>query len=160
MSSDVVQRGELIEKLGETGRQLSTWTVLFHQALAARVGLNVTDHKSLEILLETGPVTAGKLAELTGLTSGAITGVVDRLERLGIVERRYDPSDRRRVIVQPLEENALRVLGPLFEDLAAGAFELNSSYSDEELVLILGYLDRCVELMRAQTALLREKRPD
>ena len=77
-------------------------SVLFRQALADRVGLNATDLACAGILSESGRLTAGRLAEVTGLTTGAVTGVVDRLERAGYVRRTSDPEDRRRVIVEPV----------------------------------------------------------
>ena len=91
---------------------------MFHQAVAECVGLNVTDHKCLDVLVRSGPMTAGQLAQLTGLTTGAVTGVLDRLERAGFVRRQSDPSDRRRVIAQPLIEQAERKIAPLFAGLA------------------------------------------
>src|SRR5262245_4409010 len=101
MSSES-RRRVLLAALNDSFRQLSTATILFHQAIADRLGLNVTDHKCADILLRTGPVTAGELARQTGLTTGAITGVIDRLEKAGFVRRIRDADDRRRVIVEPL----------------------------------------------------------
>ena len=76
--------------------------------------MNPTDLESLDILARHGPMTAGRLAEMTGLTTGAITGLVDRLERRGYARREPHPTDRRSVIVQPLIENAERDLGPSY----------------------------------------------
>ena len=82
-------------------REISTVTILFHQAIADRLGMNVTDHKCAGILARSGPITAGELARRTGLTTGAITGVIDRLEQAGFARRARDPGDRRRVIIEP-----------------------------------------------------------
>src|SRR5918997_6772224 len=79
------------------GSRLSTTTVLFHSAVADRLGVSATDVKCYTILRQTGPLTAGELAERVSLTTGAITGVIDRLERAGLVRRAADPHDRRRV---------------------------------------------------------------
>ena len=65
---------------------------MFHQAIADRLGLNVTDHKCIDLLLMKGPLTAGELAGMTGLTTGAITAVIDRLEKAGFVRREDDPA--------------------------------------------------------------------
>src|SRR6516164_9446091 len=104
MSRDSRRREELLAALNDEFRQLTTATILFHQAIADRLGMNVTDHKCADILLRAGPITAGELAQRTGLTTGAITGVIDRLEKAGFVRRVRDPGDRRRVVVVPLPE--------------------------------------------------------
>src|SRR3954453_3147665 len=121
MSRASRQRAELLAALNDEFRRLSTSTILFHQAIAARLGMNVTDHKCADLLSRTGPITAGELARQTGLTTGAITGVIDRLEKAGFVRRAEDPNDRRRVIIEPLTERMDRVIGPLFESMAQAA---------------------------------------
>jgi DNA-binding MarR family transcriptional regulator len=90
----------------------------------------------MDILSTSGPLTAGRLAELTGLTTGAITGVVDRLERSGFVRRERDANDRRRVIVHLVPDRARKV-AKLFEPLARAMAELYARYSDEELALMV-----------------------
>ena len=83
MSRDVRDKAELVALLIQEMRETSTVTILFHQAIADRLGMNVTDHKCAGILSRSGPITAGELARRTGLTTGAITGVIDRLEQAG-----------------------------------------------------------------------------
>ena len=114
-------------------RHLATATILFHQAIADRLGMHLTDHKCGDILVQTGPITAGELAERTGLTTGAITGVIDRLEKAGFVRRVKDPDDRRRVIIEPLPERIKGQIAPLFQsigraiaDMCAGTTPGNS----------------------------------
>ncbi|WP_392435861.1 MarR family transcriptional regulator [Chlorogloeopsis fritschii PCC 9212] len=92
MPSEQSKHTELADALNWAGRELSAATVLFHTAIAERLGLNTTDHKCADILAQTGAITAGELAERTGLTTGAITGVVDRLEKAGFVRRERDPA--------------------------------------------------------------------
>src|ERR1051326_2126836 len=118
MSRDSRRREELLAALNDEFRQLSTVTILFHQAIADRLGMNVTDHKCADILLRTGPITAGELAQRTGLTTGAITGVIDRLEKAGFVRRARDRGDRRRVVIEPFPERIEREIAPLFESIA------------------------------------------
>jgi len=136
------KRSELLAAMGDEFRQLSTATILFHQAIADRLGVHVTDHKCAEILLRTGPITAGKLAQLTGLTTGAITGVIDRLEKAGFVRRAKDPGDRRRVVVEPVAERIEREIGPLFESVARTMADLCAQYSTQELVVIRDFIAR------------------
>ena len=156
MSSTSPERAALLATLGQEGRQFSTATVLFHQAVAERLGLNTTDHKCADILLRTGPLTAGELAETTGLTTGAMTGVVDRLERAGFVSRERDPEDRRRVIVRPtLSAERERELAGLFAPLAGAFEEICDTYSDRDLGVILEFLRRCRSMTHEQTHRLR-----
>src|SRR5262245_50684841 len=128
MSRRTPDRARLLAELLAEFRKLSTATVLLHQAVADRLGLNVTDHKCAELLARTGPVPAGELARLTGLTTGAVTGVIDRLEAAGFVRRAKDPADRRKVIVEPDVRRMERVIGPLFESMGRAAAELCGRY--------------------------------
>src|SRR5690625_288136 len=105
-----VNREELIEEILSCGRTMSTSTVLFHQSIAEKAGMSGTDHKYLDILFQSGPITAGKLAELSGLTTGAVTGIIDRLEKQKLVRREQDPQDRRKVLVVLQEDEAMKRL--------------------------------------------------
>src|SRR5215831_15205306 len=87
-------------------RRFSTAAVLFHHVLAERLGLGPTDHKCLDVLRERGVMTGSELAAITGLTTGAVTGVVARLERAGYLRRQPDPDDGRKQILQPSGERA------------------------------------------------------
>src|SRR5215475_10461124 len=112
----------------EAGRRLSTATIMFHQALADQLGLHPTDHKCIGLLGSAGSATAGELAEATGLTTGAITGVIDRLEAAGFVRREDDPHDRRRVIIRVVPKR-YGDIARLFEPFAAAVFEMGSRYT-------------------------------
>src|SRR5215470_10658835 len=95
-------RSGLLGELARSAQRAATDGILFHQAVADRLGLHVSDLRCLTILYETGSVSAGELGERTGLTTGAVTRMIDRLERTGYVRREPDPADRRRVIVSPV----------------------------------------------------------
>ena len=86
---------------------MSTEAVMFHQAVADELGLYITDHKCMDIIHRFGAMPAGRLGEMTGLTTGAITGMIDRLEKAGYVRRANDPKDRRKTIVEPLRNKKL-----------------------------------------------------
>src|SRR5712691_12922080 len=88
------------EIVGRLARQHSTAVVLFHHAVAERLGLGLTDHKCLDLLRERGAMAGSDLSAITGLTSGAITGVVARLERAGYLCREPDPHDGRKQILR------------------------------------------------------------
>ena len=94
-----------------------------------------------------GPRTAGELARATGLSSGAITGLIDRLERAGYVARESDPTDRRRVVVRVRPES-LTALNALYAPLQAASEDLNAGYSDEDLALIAGFMERNIAMAR------------
>jgi DNA-binding MarR family transcriptional regulator len=107
------------------------------------VGLNPTDLGSLCLLLLNGPAPAGRLAELTGLTTGAVTGVIDRLEAGGFVRRETDPADRRRVIVVPDPSRVERDLFPHFPSvMRAAAVEFYDGLSIADLEVITEFLGR------------------
>ena len=92
---------DVLARFGQLGRELSTITVLFHSRVAEQMGLSGTDHKCLELVIQSPePITAGRIAALSGLSTGAITGVIDRLEQRGFVRRVRDPHDRRKVLVE------------------------------------------------------------
>jgi DNA-binding MarR family transcriptional regulator len=138
MSSKTKRRQELEAALNAAMRDVSGQGVLYSQAVAERLGMNSTDLECLDYILR-GPVTAGRLAELTGLTTGAITGVIDRLERIGLARRESDPDDRRKTLVRALPAVWERV-APLFEPMERSAMAVLASYRDEDLALLLGFL--------------------
>jgi DNA-binding MarR family transcriptional regulator len=149
--------------LGELlGRELSTAVVLFHQAVAERVGLNATDFKCLDLLDRMGPITAGQLSELMGLTGGAVTGIIDRLEAAGLAQRERDQSDRRRVIIRPaLGQEYLNTVVPIFASLQqAMVDELAGRYSPEVLNAIEDFLRRTIQVLRQQTHKLHQETGD
>ena len=111
-------------------------TVLLHHATASKAGLNVTDAQCVSALVLDGPQTPGQLAQLLGITTGgAITAVIDRLERAGYVKRTRDPDDRRRVIVELVEDNVAE-FGRYFEPISRAFRERLGAYSDEELAVL------------------------
>src|ERR687884_840498 len=113
-----MKREEIIQVIIEKFREMSTETIMFHQAVADVLGLHITDHKCLDFIYRFGAMPAGKLAELTGLTTGAVTGIIDRLEEAGYVRRINDPKDRRRTIVEPTRNKRLeRKLEMIFTPL-------------------------------------------
>ena len=131
------RRWELMQEI----RTSSARAVMLHQAVADRFGLNATDHKCLNFLIKSGPVTAGRLGELTGLTTGAVTGIIDRLEQAGFVRREKDPNDRRRVVVKPVPDK-IEQFDKLFEALFRTTIGIVQGYSDQEIAIILDFLKK------------------
>jgi DNA-binding MarR family transcriptional regulator len=130
-------------------------TVLFHVAIAERVGLNPTDSRVLGYLEEVREATAGELADLTGLSTGAMTKVIDRLEAAGFARRRPDPEDRRRVLVfmDPASEST-QALEALFRPFAMEVAGLLAGYSADELDVIARFAEDASRLLRTETAKL------
>jgi DNA-binding MarR family transcriptional regulator len=141
----------------ESRRYLAAY-VLFNQAVADRLGLHPTDLQCLNLMaLESGPVSAGRIAELTGLTSGSASRLVERMVRAGYVTREPDPADRRRVLVRP-EPAAMARLGAVWDELGPGWAEMFTGYTESELALLVRHMRRTTELSRAQVARLRSSR--
>lgn len=111
--------------------------VLLLQAVAQRSGMNLTDLQCINILSSTGPIPAGQLAETMGLTTGAITGVINRLEKSGYVRREKDPADGRRVVIQPVPEELERVGAGFFGSQGRELNDLLSDYDERDLAVIL-----------------------
>ncbi|TYA12296.1 MarR family transcriptional regulator [Paenibacillus faecis] len=137
-------------------RQNSARAVMFHQLISEKLGLNATDHKCLDYINRAGPVTAGQLAQLTGLTTGAVTSVIDRLEQAGYVVRDKDPHDRRRVVVKPAPEGSAQI-SPMFESVMQSTLQIISQYSTEDLQLILAFIKQCNEMTLTEMNKLKDK---
>jgi DNA-binding MarR family transcriptional regulator len=149
-----LSRADLVEALNRAMRDMSGQAVLHSQATAWRLGVSGSDLECLNIVLLHGPLAAGALAARSGLTSGAITGVVDRLERVGLAKRLPDPKDRRRVLVR-VPPQALRRLQPLGEPMARAMVSVLGPYDDEELALILHFLTRAHQAAAGAVAQVR-----
>lgn len=155
MLSERLNRTELLDEIVYSlGRELSGKTILFHAAIAEKLGLSVTDHKALDLIYKAGSMTAGHLAELTGLTTGAVTGIVDRLEEAGFAKRTRASHDRRQVIIEPIPEQAQKI-HQLFESLGQTMTTLTEQYSDQELSIIHSYLTESIRVVQAETAKLQ-----
>jgi DNA-binding MarR family transcriptional regulator len=135
-------------------RKVSAQSLLFRQAVAERLGIHPTDLICMDILDRTGPITAGRLADLTGLTTGAITGAVDRLEKAGYVRREQNPNDRRSVIVRLLPGRAQETAG-LYDSMAHAMTAVSAKYSDQELALILDFYSRTHPVVQEETTKMR-----
>lgn len=151
-------RSELLESLEKGFRDSSMVGIMLHQTIAERLGLHITDHKCMGLLCEFGPLSAGKLAELTGLTTGAITGVLNRLEKRGYARRIPNPKDRRNINVEALNvEKFYGRMNDLLGSLHKRMTALSSKYSIEEMSLIDNFIKYAVAISREETFRLRTK---
>jgi len=154
MGSTRKGKQDVIEEIvGRLARQHSTAVVLFHHVVAERLGLGPTDHKCLDLLRERGAMAGSDLCAITGLTSGAITGVVARLELAGYLRREPDPRDgRKQILRQALERSPIQdVIAPLRQDVAA----LLENFDTHQLTAIAEFLSRTTDLVYRHAALLR-----
>jgi DNA-binding MarR family transcriptional regulator len=130
-------------------------TYAFDDAATELLGINRTDLRCMDSLGMRAPLTAGQLAEATGLTTGAVTAVIDRMEKAGWVRRLRDSTDRRRVLVEPTEK-AFRESATIWGPVAKDFERLMARYSADELRLILDYLRRGAELDAKHLARVKE----
>ena len=152
------ERDVVIERFAALGRQLSQATVFFHEQIAEHVGLSATDHKCLDLAVQAErPLTAGQIAELSGLSTGAVTGVIDRLERAGFVRRVRDPHDRRKVLVE-VSRSSLTRYGDAYDGLTAALEHALAGYSADELRAIESFVQTMVRTLRGEAEKLAARR--
>lgn len=147
-------RKELLQRIGmDLGRELSAQSIFFHEVVARKLALNATDTRCLDLIgrARDAEVTAGDLGRATGLTTGAVTGILDRLETAGMVERVRDSRDRRKIIVRPIPEG-MRRLSPFYDHLGTEMMRLASRYQTQELELISDFLEQNLTLLKKQIA--------
>jgi DNA-binding MarR family transcriptional regulator len=136
-------------------RELATAVVTFHEMVARRMGMSAAERKCAGILCALGTATPRQLAEATGLTTGAITGIVDRLEKAGFAERQPNPADRRSILVHARRsEELIERTGRIFASLSAAMDGLDARYSAAERALIHRHLADTIAVLRAEAAKL------
>ncbi|XYH96630.1 MarR family winged helix-turn-helix transcriptional regulator [Sorangium sp. So ce1128] len=149
----------LVEELLVAVTDLQNTSEMVGAAAADKFGLNRTDARCVAYLMTRGPMTVGELAEASGLTAGALTFVVDRLEQAGYVQRARDPDDRRRVKVEPTDQ-ARQVAEEFWGEISREAEAKLSGYTLEQLRLLIEFVQGQVDLQRRQAARLRDTSGD
>lgn len=149
-------RGHLVADVLAAGRSLGSASSMLSHACAESLGLHATDWECVTLMEEALPnrITAGRLAELTGLTTGAITGVIDRLEASGFVRRERDPVDRRRVVLELIPER-MALARPVFAGMVQDMLTLQRGYDDAQLATLLDLLTRASEILRHHALVIR-----
>jgi DNA-binding MarR family transcriptional regulator len=133
-----MRKKDLALQVMSGAREYSIGTVLFHQTVGQLLGVNVTDMKCLDIITLNGSASPTELAEHTGLSTGATTAMIDRLETAGLVVRRPHPTDRRGTIVG-LSKEGIRKVPAMFASLAKAMDALVSTYSENELRVLADF---------------------
>jgi DNA-binding MarR family transcriptional regulator len=151
-------RAEIVDAVIDQGRLGAMRSALFHAAVASRAGLNMTDVNCLGILDKEGPLTPSDLSRWMGLTrGGAVTAMVDRLEKAGYVRRERNSRDRRQVMVELVREGPYREMQNILADVNDSYRELVEQYSSTELAAIHSFSSRANELLDTQTRRLHAR---
>lgn len=143
------ERAALLADLNRAAREASGLGTLFAAEVARRLGISQTALECLDIIDGKGRITAGELARATGLTTGAVTGVIDRLEKRGFARRERDPDDRRRVFVR-LDPAARARAAAFYRSFGVAIQELTEAYRDEEIALFVDYFGRSRAVVLAE----------
>ena len=149
-------RAVLLQELENAMRIGSSQGAMFAKMVADRAGISSADMDCIDFVNVEGRMTAGRLAELTGLTTGAITGVVDRLEKAGFVRRERDESDRRKVFIVPVLEKMMQVGRP-YELVKRAMAKQCEAYTDAELKFLIRYGTESYQSMLEATTKLRDQ---
>ena len=148
-------RAELIARLQADVAETVSDGVALQEALADRLGLTISDLRAITLLMRKGTVSTSELADAAGLTSGAATRMVDRLERANWVERFMDARDRRRVLVV-MKKTRRGEIGELYAEMSQSWMSALSDKSEAELETVLEIFDRMRGVVREQASALRE----
>ncbi len=149
-------RAEVFRQMGMALREYLGAADMYEEAVADRMGLSRTDMRCVDLLERRGTMTAGALAVASGLTTGAVTFLIDRLEARGMVRRRRDPGDRRRVLVEMIESAAkegFAIHQPMVTDMRA----LVQRYKMEELGIIFDFLTEARQVYESHAPRLRSR---
>lgn len=159
MADTPSERDQQIENVGnDIGSRLSTAVVLFHSAIADRLGLNVTDWKCADIIRRYPSMNPGQLSEITGMTTPATTLALDRLEKAGLVRRERDTNDRRKVIVYSVNDpERNQEIGALFTGLIEAMTEVMARYDDAQLATIGDFVERMITAVETAAVDLRKE---
>jgi DNA-binding MarR family transcriptional regulator len=144
------RREELVSKIKQAMQDQQGQSTILSDAIADRLCITPTELECLGTLAVGGPLSAGDLAKRTGLTTGAVTRLIDRLESHGIARRRADPDDRRRVLVE-ITPMAHKTAAPFYGPIERESAQLLAGYSEKELELILEFARRSYEFAKRHT---------
>jgi len=142
---------DLITQMRRLSQLYAYTSIQMHEAIGRKAGLSGTDHKYLGFLMEKGQMTAGELSTLTGLTTGAVTGLIDRFEKKKLVKRRFAEDDRRKVIIEPITKNIMALFVPLYKEFRSKSEKLTASFSNKEIRIIETYFVKAIEIMNETT---------
>jgi DNA-binding MarR family transcriptional regulator len=147
-------RIEIINQLLVLGEIYSTETALFHQLAASLLGLSASDMKTLSILSQEGPLTAGDVTKRLGLTTGAVTSVINRLEKRGFISRKQDKQDLRKVILA-INDDKLKKSNEIYSSIGGAFTELYNGYTIEQLNFLIKYHNDATSIVHQEVEKLQ-----
>ena len=148
---------DILKGVRKLSQQYAYTSIQMHEAIGRKAGLSGTDHKYLGFLIEKGQMTAGELSNLTGLTTGAVTGLIDRFEKKKLVKRQFAEDDRRKVFIKPNTKKIMAVFAPLYAAFRNKSEMLMASFSNKEIKIIETYFSKAIEIMNETTNKLNNK---
>jgi DNA-binding MarR family transcriptional regulator len=136
---------ELVKRVGIAVRMMGAQSVITSRTIADRFGIHTTDLEVLDLIFLRGQVSAGELVDATGLTSGSVTALIDRLAKVGYVDRYDDPSDRRKVLIR-IRHDAIEPIKATYTSMQKRMFALWSTFEPHDLEVIVDFITRSTEL--------------
>ncbi|MDL5051410.1 MarR family transcriptional regulator [Oscillatoria amoena NRMC-F 0135] len=140
-----------IIEVRKISQQYAYSSLQLHEAVSKKAGFSGTDHKYLGFFIQKGSLTAGELADLTGLSTGAVTGLIDRFEKKKLVKRSFDKNDRRKVVVVANTNKIIALLEPFYAEFQHETEKLLASYTENEIETIASFLEKSIELIKNTT---------
>jgi DNA-binding MarR family transcriptional regulator len=137
---------EQVAPIRKLGQSFAYNSIELHSTIAKKAGFSETDHKYLGFFLQKGKLTPKELIELTGLTTGSVTALIDRFENKNLVHREHAASDRRKVYIVPDTEKIISLIKPFYQDYQTETDRIIASFSDVEREVIKSYLTKVLEL--------------
>ena len=150
-----MSREELEAAFGNAVRAYQTGVDNFDSAIVDHIGINRTDGRCIDLIDQAGGMTAGELATAAGLTTGAVTAVIDRLEKAGLAQRVPDPTDRRRVRIE-VAPKLWELNESLYGPLVAESQAIIDDLSDSEIARFTEFMNRAIELQARHTERVRK----
>lgn len=150
-----LDKNELVREVNLRAREYGISTVLFRHAVGERLGVNVTDMECLALIFFKGLATPTEISQYTGLTSGATTAMLDRLERAHLIQRRPNPNDRRGTLIVLTNERTEEI-GAMFASAREAIHWLTASYSEGELEVIADYFKKLVLIWEQERQKLKQ----
>lgn len=146
---------EMLTQMRKLSQHYAFASIQMHETIGRKAGLTGTDHKYLGFLMQKGQMTAGELSALTGLTTGAVTGLIDRFEKKHLVKREFAKEDRRKVFIVPNTKKIMALLEPLYKEFRTKSQQLIASFSEKEIKIIEAYLLQAIDIAEETTNKLK-----
>lgn len=156
MMADKKSKDTLVYDLMMAVRKLTRSSLMFQYAVAEKMKLNATDAECIDFLMEMGTSTAGDLAKATRLTTGAMTNVIDRLEKAGFVKRESDPTDRRKVLIRYVPKKHEKTK-QYYDAMAADVYVLFSGYTESNLKFLSQHSEKLTEIFHSHAEKIFKK---